>query len=95
MSVGENNVCHDEDVSLVKIGPGWAPHMHVIKWLCLWKEHAKWCPVTIAIYRCWPIPTLDQDQIVTLSIYQLQYLVDVFSDRILTLDEATREVGGS
>mmetsp|Transcript_1996 Transcript_1996/g.4333 ORF Transcript_1996/g.4333 Transcript_1996/m.4333 type:complete len:347 (+) Transcript_1996:150-1190(+) len=93
MSVEENDVSHDEGVSIVKIGPGQALRLHAIARIGISKEHAKWCPVAVATYRFWPIVTLDQEQISTLSIKQRQQLVDICPDRILTIDEATGEVG--
>lgn len=56
------------------------------------KEHAKWCPVAVATYRFWPIITLNEEQLATLTIDQKQELVDVCPDRILELDEVTGRV---
>lgn len=88
----EQDDAHDEGISIVKLGPGQKLKLRAIARMGIAKEHAKWCPVAVATYRFWPIITLNEEQLATLTIDQKQELVDVCPDRILELDEVTGRV---
>lgn len=89
LSEEEQDEAHDEGISIVKIGPGQHLKLKAVARMGISKEHAKWCPVAVATYRFWPIVTINEEQVATLTMEQKQELVDVCPDRILELDEVT------
>ena len=89
LSEEEQQEAQDEGISLVKIGPGQHLKLKAVARMGISKEHAKWCPVAVATYRFWPVITLNEEQLATLTLEQKQELVDVCPDRILELDEVS------
>ena len=88
----ELEASHDEGISIVKLGPGQKLKLKATARMGISKEHAKWCPVAVATYRFWPIITINEEQMATLTMEQKQELVDACPDRILELDEVTGRV---
>lgn len=85
----EQDESQDDGVAIVKMGPGQRLKLKAIARLGIAKEHAKWSPVAVATYRFWPIITINNEQVATLTMEQKQELVDVCPDRILEIDEVT------
>ena len=56
------------------------------------KEHAKWCPVSVATYRFWPIITINEEACQMLTLEQKQELVEACPGRTLELDEITNNI---
>lgn len=92
MSAEELDDSQDAGISIVKLGMGQKLKFKAVARMGISKEHAKWCPVAVATYRFWPIITLNEEQLSTLSMEQKQELVDACPDRILELDEVTGKV---
>lgn len=92
LNVEEQEEAHDEGISIVKLGPGQKLRFTATARMGISKEHAKWCPVAVSTYRFWPIITINEEQMATLSMEQKQELVDVCPDRVLELDEVTGQV---
>ncbi len=74
------------------MGPGQRLKLKAIARLGISKEHAKWCPVAVVTYRFWPIITINEERVATLTMEQKQELVDVCPDRILQLDPVTGSI---
>lgn len=88
----EQDESQDAGVAIVKIGPGQRLKLKAIARLGTSKEHAKWCPVAVVTYRFWPIITINEEQVATLTMEQKQELVDVCPDRILEIDDVTGSI---
>lgn len=85
----EQDESQDDGISIVKMGSGQKLKMKCIARVGISKEHAKWCPVAVVTYRFWPIITINDEAISTLTMEQKQELIDVCSDRALELDPVT------
>lgn len=85
----EQDDSQDDGVAIVKMGPGQRLKLKAIARMGISKEHAKWSPVAVATYRFWPVVTINDEQVSTLTMEQKQELVDVCPDRILEIDEVT------
>jgi len=82
----EQDESQDDGIAIVKMGAGQKLKLKAIARMGISKEHAKWCPVAVATYRFWPIVTINEEQMATLTMEQKQELVDSCSDRILEID---------
>ena len=89
LSQDEQDEAQDAGVAIVKMGPGQKLKLKAVARMGIGKEHAKWSPVAVATYRFWPIITINDEQVATLTMEQKQELIDVCPDRILELDEIT------
>jgi DNA-directed RNA polymerase II subunit RPB3 len=83
---------HDTGITIVKMGPGQVLELTAFARMGISKEHAKWCPVSVATYRFWPETYLNHSALNTLTSAQKQTLVDACPDRILELDPVTNEL---
>jgi DNA-directed RNA polymerase II subunit RPB3 len=92
LSQDEEDESQDAGVAVVKIGPGQRLKLKAIARMGMAKEHSKWSPVAVATYRFWPIITVNEEQVATLTIEQKQELVDVCPDRILEIDDVTGSI---
>ena len=89
LSQDEKDEAQDSGVAIVKMGPGQRLKLKAVARMGIAKEHAKWSPVAVATYRFWPIITVNEEQVATLTMEQKQELVDVCPDRILEIDDVT------
>lgn len=89
LSQDEQDNAQDAGVAIVKMGPGQKLKLKAVARMGTGKEHAKWSPVAVATYKFWPIITINDEQVATLTMEQKQELIDVCPDRILELDEIT------
>jgi len=89
LSQDEKDEAQDSGVAIVKMGPGQRLKLKAVARMGIGKEHAKWSPVAVATYRFWPIITVNEEQVATLTMEQKQELVDVCPDRILEIDDVT------
>lgn len=92
LSQDEQDEAQDAGVAIVKMGPGQKLKLKAIARMGMAKEHAKWSPVAVATYRFWPIITINEVQVATLTMEQKQELVDVCPDRILEIDDLTGSI---
>lgn len=89
LSADEKDEAQDAGVAIVKMGPGQKLRLKAVARMGIGKEHAKWSPVAVATYRFWPIITVNEEQVATLTMEQKQELVDACPDRILEIDDVT------
>mmetsp|Transcript_54140 Transcript_54140/g.131386 ORF Transcript_54140/g.131386 Transcript_54140/m.131386 type:complete len:326 (-) Transcript_54140:171-1148(-) len=92
LSQDEEDEAQDAGVSIVKMGPGQRLKLKATARMGISKEHSKWCPVAIATYRFWPVITINEEQVATLTMEQKQELVDVCPDKILEIDDVTGSI---
>lgn len=92
LSQDEQDESQDSGIAIVKMGPGQRLKLKAIARMGIAKEHTKWSPVAVATYRIWPIVTINEEQVATLTMEQKQELVDVCPDRILEIDEVTGSI---
>jgi DNA-directed RNA polymerase II subunit RPB3 len=92
LSQDEADESQDAGVAIVKMGPGQRLKLKAVARMGTGKEHAKWIPVAVATYRIWPIITINEEQVATLTMEQKQELIDVCPDRILELDDVTGSI---
>lgn len=92
LSQDEQDEAQDAGVAIVKMGPGQRLKLKAVARMGIGKEHAKWTPVAVATYRFWPIITINEEQVATLTMEQKQELIDVCPDRILELDDVTGSI---
>jgi DNA-directed RNA polymerase II subunit RPB3 len=92
LSQDEQDESQDEGIAIVKMGPGQRLKLKAVARMGIAKEHTKWSPVAVANYRFWPIVTVNEEQVATLTMEQKQELVDVCPDRILEIDEVTGSI---
>jgi DNA-directed RNA polymerase II subunit RPB3 len=88
----EQDEAQDAGVAIVKMGPGQRLKLKAVARMGIAKEHAKWSPVAVATYRFWPIVTVNEEQVATLTMEQKQELIDICPDRILELDDVTGSI---
>lgn len=88
----EQDDAQDDGIAIVKIGPGQRLKLKAIARMGIAKEHTKWSPVAVATYRFWPNIYLNHEQINTLTLEQKYELVNVCSDKILSLDDITGDI---
>jgi DNA-directed RNA polymerase II subunit RPB3 len=89
LSQDEQDESQDNGIAIVKMGPGQKLKLKAIARMGMAKEHTKWSPVAVATYRFWPIITINEEQVATLSMEQKQEIVDACADRILEIDDVT------
>ena len=92
LSQDEQDEAQDAGIAIVKMGPGQKLKLKAVARMGIGKEHAKWSPVAVATYRFWPIITVNEEQVATLTMEQKQELIDVCPDRILELDDVTGSI---
>jgi DNA-directed RNA polymerase II subunit RPB3 len=92
LSPEEKDEAQDDGVAIVKMGPGQRLKLKAVARMGIGKEHAKWSPVAVATYRFWPIITVNEEQVATLTMEQKQELIDVCPDRILEIDDVTGSI---
>ena len=85
----EQDESQDAGIAIVKMGPGQRLKLKAVARMGISKEHTKWCPVAVATYRFWPIITINEEAVATLTMEQKQELVDCCPDRILEIDDVT------
>ncbi len=88
----EQDESQDEGISIVKMGPGQRLKLKAIARMGIAKEHAKWSPVAVVTYRFWPIVTINEEQMATLSMDQKQELIDCCPDKVLEIDDLTGNI---
>eukprot|EP00980_Cylindrotheca_fusiformis_P029121 scaffold22733_cov214-Cylindrotheca_fusiformis.AAC.3 len=91
----EQEEAQDAGVAIVKMGPGQRLKLKAVARMGIAKEHSKWSPVAVATYRFWPVITINEEQVATLTMEQKQELVDVCPDRILEIDDVTGSIKAS
>jgi DNA-directed RNA polymerase II subunit RPB3 len=89
LSQDEQDESQDNGIAIVKMGPGQKLKLKAVARMGIAKEHTKWSPVAVATYRFWPIITVNEEQVATLTVEQKQEIVDCCADRILEIDEVT------
>lgn len=89
LSQDEQDESQDNGIAVVKMGPGQKLKLKAVARMGIAKEHTKWSPVAVATYRFWPIITVNEEQVATLTMEQKQEIVDCCPDRILEIDEVT------
>lgn len=92
LSQDEQDEAQDAGVAIVKMGPGQKLKLKAVARMGIAKEHAKWSPVAVATYRFWPVITINEEQVATLTMEQKQELVDICPDRILEIDDLTGSI---
>jgi DNA-directed RNA polymerase II subunit RPB3 len=92
LSQDEQDESQDAGVAIVKMGPGQRLKLKAVARMGTAREHTKWSPVAVATYRFWPIVTINEEQVATLTMEQKQELVDICPDRILEIDEVTGSI---
>lgn len=92
LSQDEQDDAQDAGVAIVKMGPGQRLKLKAVARMGIGKEHAKWTPVAVATYRFWPIITINEEQVATLTMEQKQELIEVCPDIILELDDVTGSI---
>lgn len=92
LSQDEQEESQDNGIAIVKLGPSQRLKLRAIARMGIAKEHAKWSPVAVATYRFWPIISINDEQVATLTMEQKQELVDVCPDRILEIDNVTGNI---
>ena len=92
LSQDEQDEAQDAGIAIVKLGPGQKLKLKAIARMGIAKEHAKWSPVAVATYRFWPIITINEEAMATLTMEQKQELVDCCHDKILELDDVTGSI---
>lgn len=85
----EQEESQDEGIAIVKLTTGQHLKLKAIARMGIAKEHAKWSPVAVATYRFYPIITINDEQVSTLTMEQKEELVNVCPDRILEIDAVT------
>ena len=92
LSQDEQDESQDAGIAIVKMGPGQRLKLKAVARMGIAKEHAKWSPVAVVTYRFWPIITINEEQVATLTMEQKQELCDVCPDRILEIDDVTGSI---
>lgn len=92
LSQDEQDEAQDAGIAIVKMGPGQRLKLKAVARMGIAKEHAKWSPVAVVTYRFWPIITVNEEQVATLTMEQKQELCDICSDRILEIDDVTGSI---
>jgi DNA-directed RNA polymerase II subunit RPB3 len=92
LSQDEQDESQDAGIAIVKMGPGQRLKLKAVARMGTAKEHAKWSPVAVVTYRFWPIITVNEEQVATLTMEQKQELCDICPDRILEIDDVTGSI---
>ena len=88
----EQDVAQDAGIAIVKMRPGQRLKLKAVARMGIGKEHAKWSPVAVVTYRFWPIVSVNEEQVATLTMEQKQELINVCPDQIFELDDVTGSI---